>query len=65
MVYDDYCYMIVKHFIQYSSELGGAQYVDVVYRYFVYLWRHLDVSDRMVVRVGDSCVSSSVVHPRM
>ena len=65
VVYDDYYYMIVKRLIQYSSESGGAHYVDIVSRCIVYLWRHLDVSDRMVVRVGDSCVSSSVVHPRM
>jgi len=30
MVYDDYRYMIVKRLIQYSSESGGAHYVDVV-----------------------------------
>jgi len=37
VVYDDYCYMIVKRLIQYSSESGGAHYVDMVSRYFVYL----------------------------
>ena len=29
VVYDDYCYMIVKRLIQYSRELGDAHYVDV------------------------------------
>jgi len=37
VVYDDYCYVIVKRLIQYTSESGGAQYVDVVSRYFMYL----------------------------
>jgi len=48
--------MIVKRLIQYSSELGGAHYVDVVSRYIVYLRRHPDVPGHVVVRVGDSCV---------
>ena len=63
MVYDDYRYMIVKRLIQYSSELGGAHYVDVMSRYIVYIRRHPNVPGRMVVHVGDSCVGSSVVHP--
>jgi len=61
VIYDDYRYMIVKRLIQYSSELGGAHYVDMVSRYIVYLWRHPDVSGRVVVRAGDSYVGSSVV----
>jgi len=64
VIYDDYRYMIVKRLIQYSSELGGAHYVDVVPTYIVYLWRHPDMLGRVVVCVGDSCVGSSVVHPR-
>ena len=60
---DDYCHLIVKRLIQYSSELGGIHYVYVVSRYIVYLWRHSDVPGCVVVRVGDSCVGSSVVHP--
>ena len=63
MVYDDYRYIIVKRVIQYSSELGGAHYVDMVSRYIVYLRRHPDVPGRVVVHAGDSCVGSSVVHP--
>jgi len=63
MDYDDYCYMIVKRLIQYSSESGGARYVDVVSRYFVYLWRHPDMPSHVVVCIGDSCVGSSLVHP--
>jgi hypothetical protein len=63
VVYDDYCYMIVKRLIQYLSESGGAHYVDVVSRYFVYLRRHLDVSGRVVVRIGNTYIGSSVVHP--
>ena len=63
VVYDDYHYMIVKRLIQYSSELGGAHFVDVVSRYIVYLWRHPDVSGHVVVRAVDSFVCSSVVHP--
>jgi len=43
--------------------VDGTQYVDMVSRYFVYLRVHLDVSRRVVDRVGDSCVGSSVVHP--
>jgi len=52
VIYDDYRYMIIKHLIQYSSELGGAHYVDVVSRYIVYLWRHPDVPYHMVAREG-------------
>ena len=37
VVYDDYRYMIVKRLIQYLSESCGAHYVDVVFRYIVYL----------------------------
>jgi len=39
------------------------QNVDVVSRYLVCLRVPPDVSGRMVVRVGDSCVGSSVVQP--
>jgi len=39
-----------------------VHYVDVVSRYNVYLQRHPDVLGRVVVRVGDSCVGSSIVH---
>jgi len=63
VVYDDYRYMIIKRLTQYSSESGGAHYIDVVSRFIVYLWRHPDVLGRVVVRVGDSGVGSSVVHP--
>jgi len=62
--YNDYRYMIVKHLIQYSSESGGAHYVDMVSRYIVYLRRHPDVLGYVVFRVGDSYVGSFVVHPR-
>jgi len=64
VIYDDYHYiMIIKRLIQYSSELGGAHYIDVVSRYIMYLRRHSDVPGRVVVYAGDSCISSSVVHP--
>ena len=43
--------------------VDGRQYVDVVSRYLVYLRGHPNVSGRVVVRVGDSCVGSSIVHP--
>ena len=36
--------------------VDDRQYVDVVSRYLVYLRVSPDVSDRVVVRVGDSCV---------
>ena len=39
------------------------QYVDVVSRYLICLRVHTDVPGRVVVRVGDSWVGSSVVHP--
>ena len=65
VVYDDYRYMIVKRLIQYSSELGGAHYADVVSRKIVYLRRHPDVPSHVVVHAGDSCVGSSVVNPHM
>jgi len=34
----------------------------MVSRYLVYLRGHPDVPGRVVVRVGDNCISSSVVH---
>ena len=43
--------------------VDDKQYVDVVSRYLVCLQVHLDVSGRVVIRVGDSCVGSFVVHP--
>jgi len=43
--------------------VDGRQYVDVVSRYLVYLRVHPDMPGRVVVRVGDSYVGSSVVHP--
>jgi hypothetical protein len=63
VIHDDYCHLTVKRIIQYSSELGGAYYVDVVSRYILYLRRQPDVPGRVVVRAGDNCVGSSVVHP--
>jgi len=63
VVYDDYRYMIVKRQIQYSSESSGAHYVDMVFRYIVYLRRLPDMPGHVVVRVGDSCGCSFVVHP--
>jgi hypothetical protein len=35
----------------------------VVFRYLAYLQVHHDVAGRVLVRVGDSYVDSSVVHP--
>ena len=43
--------------------VDDRQYVDVVSRYLVYLRVHPDVPGRVVDRIGDSCVGSSVVHP--
>ena len=43
--------------------MDGWQYVDIVFRYLVYLRVHPDVPGRLVVCVGDSYVGSSVVHP--
>jgi len=43
--------------------VDDIQYVDVVSRYLVCLRIHPDVPSRVVVRVGDSCVGSSIVHP--
>jgi len=37
--------------------------IDVVSRYLVYLRGYPDVSGRVVVRAGDICVGSSVLHP--
>jgi len=39
------------------------QYVDVVSTYLVCVRVHPNVSGRVVVRAGDSCVGFSVVHP--
>jgi len=43
--------------------VDDRQYLDMVSRYLVYLRVHPDVSGRVVVHVGDSCVGSSIVHP--
>jgi len=43
--------------------VDGGQYVDMMSRYLVYLRLHPGVPRRVVVRIGDSCVGSSVVHP--
>ena len=43
--------------------VDDRQYVDVVSRYLVCLRVHPDVPGRVVVRIGDSCVGFSVVHP--
>ena len=42
--------------------VDDRQYVDVVSRYLVCLRVPPDVSSHVVVRVGDSCVGSSIVH---
>jgi len=43
--------------------VDGRQYVDIVSRYLVYLRGHHDMPGRVVVRIGDSCIGSSIVHP--
>jgi len=43
--------------------VDDRQYVDVVSRYLVCLRVPPDVRGRVVVRIGDSCVGSSIVHP--
>ena len=43
--------------------IDDRQYVDVVSRYLVCLRVPPDMPGRVVVRVGDSCIGSSVVHP--
>ena len=43
--------------------VDDTQYVDVVSRYLVCLRVPPDVPGRVVVRVGDSCIGSSIVHP--
>jgi len=43
--------------------VDDRQYVDVVSRYLVCLRVHLDMPGRVVVRVGDNCVGSSIVQP--
>ena len=43
--------------------VDGIQYVDVLFRYLVYLRGHPDMLGRVVVHAGDRCVGSSVVHP--
>jgi len=52
-----YSIYLIDHWVD------DRQYVDVVFRYLVCLNVPPDVPGRVVVRVGDSCVGSSVVHP--
>jgi hypothetical protein len=63
MIYDDYIHMFVKCLIRYSSGLGGAYYVSVVLRYYMYLRMLLDVSRHVVDRRRDRSVESTVVRP--
>jgi hypothetical protein len=63
MIYDDYIHMFVKRLIQYSSGLGGAYYVSMMLRYYMYLWMLPDVLRRVVDRGRDKSIESSVVHP--
>jgi len=43
--------------------IDDRQYIDVVSKYLVCLRVHLNVSGRVGVHVGDSCIGSSIVHP--
>jgi len=52
-----YSVYLIDHWVD------DRQYIDVVSRYLVCLRAHLDVPGHVVVRIGDSCVGSSVVHP--
>jgi hypothetical protein len=63
MIYNDYIHMFVKRLIRYSSGLGGAYYVRVVLRYYMYLRMLPDVSRRVVDRGRGRSVESFVVHP--
>jgi len=74
IVYFDYMFRIVGLILlkscncSYSVYLidrwvDDRHYVDVVSRYLVCLRVPPNVLGRVVVRVGDSCVGSSVVHP--
>ena len=73
IVYFDYTSRIVRLILlnscncSYSVYLidrwvDDRQYVDVVPRYLVYLRVPPDVSGRVIVRVGDNYVGSSIVH---
>jgi len=55
--------MIVKHLVQFSSGLGGAYYVGVVPRYYMYPRILPDVPGHVVDCRSDNPVESSVVHP--
>jgi len=52
-----YCVYLIDHWVD------CRQYIDRVSRYLVYLRLHPDVLGCVVVRAGDSCVGSSIVHP--
>jgi len=43
--------------------VNGWQYVGMVFRYLAYMRVHPNVPGRLVVRIGDSYVGFSVVHP--
>ena len=43
--------------------VDGRKYVDVVSGCLVYLRGHPNMLGHVVVRVGDNCVGSTVVHP--
>ena len=74
IVYFDYISRIVGLILLNSSNcsysvyltncwVDGRQYIDVVSRYLIYLRGHLDVLGRVVVRVDDSYIGSSIVYP--
>ena len=58
MVDDDYIHIIVKRLIRYSSGLGGAHYVSVMLRYYMYLRMLPNVLRRVVDRWRDRSIES-------
>jgi hypothetical protein len=46
-----------------DSWVDDEQYVDMMSRYSIYLRVHPDVLGRVIVRVSDSYVNFSIVHP--
>jgi len=63
MIGDENIHMIIKRLVQFSSGLGGAYYVGMVPRYYIYPWILPGVPRPVVDRKSDNPIESSLVHP--
>jgi len=63
MIGDENIHMIVKYLVQFLSGLGGAYYVGVVPRYYMYPQKLRDVPCHALDCRSDKPIESFVLHP--